>query len=267
MTEQLDAGIIATEIAEHPDALSSPYAGGELGRGRRRKEDAKLVTGQTNWTDNITLPGMLHMTVLRSPMAHAKILSVDVSGALQVPGVIAAFSGADLADVQGALPCAWPVTPDMVHPDHPPLAVDEVRYVGDGVAVVIARDRYTAVDALEAIAVEYEQLPAVVDMEAALAEGADLVHSDKGTNSCFTWPFESGANYAETVAAAGDDAVVVKRRFRQQRLLPTPMEPRGVVVAPIAAADEFTVYSSTQIPHILRVMLALVTGIGEHKIR
>jgi len=267
MTEQLDAGLIATEIAEHPDALSSPYAGGELGRGRRRKEDPKLVTGQTNWTDNIVLPGLLHMAVLRSPMAHAKVLSVDVSAALEMPGVIAAYSGADLADVQGSLPCAWPVTPDMVHPDHHPLAVDEVRYVGDGVAVVIARDRYAAADALEAIAVEYEQLPAVVDMEEALKDGSTLVHSDKGTNSCFTWPFASGENYAETVAAAGDDVVVVKRRFRQQRLLPSPMEPRGVVVAPIAAADEYTVYSSTQIPHILRVMLALVTGIGEHKIR
>ncbi len=183
-----------------------------------------------------------------------------------MPGVIAAYSGRDLADVQGALPCAWPVTPDMVHPDHYPLAVDEVRYVGDGVAVVIARDRYAAADALEAIAVEYEQLPAVVDMEAALAEGSPLVHSDKGTNACFTWPFAGGADYAETVAAH-PDAVVVKRRFKQQRLLPTPMEPRSVVVAPIAAADEYTVYSATQIPHILRVMLALVTGIGEHKIR
>ena len=208
------------------------------------------------------------MAVLRSPMAHARIVSVDVSAALEMPGVIAAYSGADLADVQGSLPCAWPVTPDMVHPDHHPLATDEVRYVGDGVAVVVARDRYAAADALEAISVEYEQLPAVVDMEAALAEGAPLVHSDKGTNRCFLFDFPgAGADYDETVAAAGDDAVVVKRRFRQQRLLPTPMEPRGVVVAPIAAADEYTVYSATQIPHILRVMLALTTGIPEQKIR
>ena len=267
MTDQMSAGFVAEQVAEHPEAMSSPYAGGELGRGRRRKEDAKLVTGQTNWTDNITLPGLLHMTVLRSPMAHAKVLSVDVSAALEMPGVIAAYSGADLADVQGSLPCAWPVTPDMVHPDHPPLAVDEVRYVGDGVAVVVARDRYTAADALEAIVVEYEQLPPVVHMEQALAEGSPLVHSDKGTNQCFVWPFASGENYDETVAAAGDDAVVVTRRFRQQRLLPTPMEPRGVVVAPIAAADEYTVYSATQIPHILRVMLALTTGIPEQKLR
>jgi carbon-monoxide dehydrogenase large subunit len=264
MTEELDAGMLATEIAEHPDALSAPYGGGELGRGRRRKEDAKLVTGQTNWTDNITLPGLLHMAVLRSPMAHARIVSVDVSAALEMPGVIAAYSGADLAAEDGALPCAWPVTPDMVHPDHKPLAVDEVRHVGDGVAVVIARDRYTAADALEAISVEYDQLPAVVDMEAALAEGSPLVHSDKGTNKCFTWPFAAGDDYEATRAKAD---VVVTRRFRQQRVLPTAMEPRGVVVAPIAAADEYTVYSATQIPHILRVMLALVTGIGEHKIR
>jgi carbon-monoxide dehydrogenase large subunit len=264
MTEELDAGMLATEIAEHPDALSAPYGGGELGRGRRRKEDAKLVTGQTNWTDNITLPGLLHMAVLRSPMAHARIVSVDVSGALDMPGVIAAYSGADLAAEDGALPCAWPVTPDMVHPDHKPLAVDEVRHVGDGVAVVVARDRYSAADALEAISVEYEQLPPVTDMEAALAEGSPLVHSDKGTNKCFTWPFAAGEDYESTKAKA---EVVVTRRFRQQRLLPTAMEPRGVVVAPIAAADEYTVYSATQIPHILRVMLALVTGIGEHKIR
>ncbi|HVM28523.1 MAG TPA: xanthine dehydrogenase family protein molybdopterin-binding subunit [Mycobacteriales bacterium] len=248
--------------------MSSPYAGGELGRGRRRKEDAKLLTGQTNWTDNITLPGLLHMAVLRSPMAHAKVLSVDVSGALEMPGVLAAYSGADLAEVQGSLPCAWPVTPDMVHPDHPPLAVDEVRHVGDGVAVVVARDRYAAVDALEAIAVEYEQLPAVVDMEEALADGAPLVHESAGTNRCFLFDFPgAGADYDETVQAAGDDAVVVKRRFVQQRLLPSAMEPRGVVVAPIAAADEYTVYSSTQVPHILRVMLALTTNIPEQKIR
>ena len=101
MTEQLDAGLVAEQITEHPDALSSPYAGGELGRGRRRKEDAKLLTGQTNWTDNITLPGLLHMAVLRSPMAHARIISVDVSAALEMPGVIAAYSGRDLADVMG----------------------------------------------------------------------------------------------------------------------------------------------------------------------
>jgi carbon-monoxide dehydrogenase large subunit len=262
MTEQIDAGMVAEQIAESGQ-VSSPTGERELGKRRTRKEDAKLVTGQTMWTDNLTFPGLLQFAVLRSPMAHAKISRIDVSSALEMPGVLAAFSGADLAEQLGSLPCAWPVTPDMVTPNHPPIAVDEVRYVGDAVAVVVARDRYTAADALEAVDVEYEPLPAVTDMEAALADGSPLVHSDKGTNRCFDWPF-AGGDYAAAKAAAD---VVVSRRFIQQRLLPSAMEPRAVVVAPIAAADEYTVYSSTQIPHILRIMLALTTGIPEQKIR
>ncbi|HET6909859.1 MAG TPA: molybdopterin cofactor-binding domain-containing protein, partial [Mycobacteriales bacterium] len=236
----------------------------EVGRRRLRKEDAKLVTGQTQWTDNIQFAGMLHMSVLRSPMAHARITRVDVSPALQRPGVIAAFSGRDLADEQGSLPCAWPVTPDMKLPAHPPLAVDEVRYVGDAVAVVVARDRYAAADALEAIEVDYEPLPAVVDLEAAAQDGSPLVHADFGTNRCFTWPFAGGEDY-EAVKAKAD--VVVHRRFIQQRLIPTAMEPRAVVVAPLPASEEFTVYSATQIPHVLKLMLAMVTGIPEQKLR
>ena len=148
----------------------------ELGKARTRKEDARLVTGQTNWTDNIVLPGMLHMAFLRSPYAHARITSVDVSAAKQLPGVVAAYSGADFADEQGSLPCAWPVTEDIVIPAHPPMAVDEVRYVGEAVAVVVARDRYEAADALEAIEIDYEPLPPVLDIRTALDEGSPKVH-------------------------------------------------------------------------------------------
>src|ERR1700722_9865893 len=148
--------------------IDAPVA--ELGRARLRQEDAKLITGQTNWTDNIKLPRMLHLAFVRSPHAHAKITKVDVSGALGQPGVIAAFSGADFADEQGSLPCAWPVTPDIVIPAHPPMAVDEVRYVGEAVSVVVARDRYEAADALEAIDVDYEPLPPVLDIRTALDE-------------------------------------------------------------------------------------------------
>src|SRR5215472_6664113 len=144
----------------------------EIGKARTRKEDARLVTGQTSWTDNMQLPGLLHIAFLRSPMAHARIRSVDVSGARGEPGVIAAFSGADFAAEQGSLPCAWPVTEDIVIPNHPPMAVDEVRYVGEIVACVVARNRYAAADALERIDVDYEPLPAVLDMEAALADGS-----------------------------------------------------------------------------------------------
>jgi aerobic carbon-monoxide dehydrogenase large subunit len=112
----------------------------EIGKARARKEDARLVTGQSNWTDNIKLPGMAHIVFMRSPMAHARITSVDVSAARSAPGVIAAFSGADFADEQGSLPCAWPVTPDIVIPTHLPMAIEEVRYVGEIVAAVVARD-------------------------------------------------------------------------------------------------------------------------------
>ncbi|WP_329599544.1 xanthine dehydrogenase family protein molybdopterin-binding subunit [Streptomyces pseudovenezuelae] len=236
----------------------------EVGTARLRKEDARLLTGQTRWTDNIDAPGLLHLAVLRSPMAHARIDRVDVSAALERPGVVAAFSGADLAPDLGSLPCAWPVTEDIVLPEHPPIAVDEVRYAGDPVAVVVARDRYTAADALEAVEVDYTPLPPVLDLEAALAEGAPLVHSDKGTNRCYDWPLRTGEDFAAVRQRA---EVTLKRRYHQQRLIPNAMEPRAVVVTPVAASDEYTVYSSTQIPHILRVMLAVVTEVPEHRLR
>ena len=160
--------------------------------------------------------------------------------------MIAAFSGRDLADELGSMPCAWPVTEDIVMPDHPPIAVDEVRYAGDPVAVVIARDRYAAADALEAVEVDYTPLPPVLDLEAALADGAPLVHSDKGTNRCYTWPLATGDYEAEKARAD----VVVRRRYTQQRLIPNAMEPRAVVATPPAASDEYTLYSSTQVPHV-----------------
>src|ERR1700689_4864479 len=159
---------VQTETAEAPAA--------EFGRARLRKEDARLITGQTNWTDNIRLPGMLHVAFLRSPYAHARITSVNVNAARSEPGVIAAYSGADFAAEQGSLPCAWPVTPDIVMPAHPSMAVDEVRYVGEAVACVVARDRYAAADALEAIAVEYETLEPVLDIRTALQDDSPKVH-------------------------------------------------------------------------------------------
>ncbi|MEV5746645.1 xanthine dehydrogenase family protein molybdopterin-binding subunit [Actinoallomurus sp. NPDC052308] len=252
---------IAPEAVAEQITPGTPDAKAEVGRARRRTEDARLITGRTNWTDNIQLPGLLHVAFLRSPISHARITRIDVEAVRARPGVIAVFTGADLADEQGSLPCAWPVTEDMVLPDHPPIAVDEVRYVGEPVAVVVARDRYAAVDALEAVDVDYEPLPAVVDMERAVEEGADLVHTDKGTNKSYTWVFEAG----ELDAAFRDAPVVIERRYVQQRLIPTAMEPRAVVCS--AVGDEYTLWSATQIPHILRLMLATVTGIPEHKLR
>ncbi len=231
----------------------------ELGKARLRKEDARLVTGQTNWTDNITLPGMMHMAFLRSPHAHARITSVDVSAAKQLSGVIAAFSGTDFADEQGSLPCAWPVTKDIVIPAHPPMAVDEVRYVGEAVAVVIARTRYEAADAVEAIEIDYEPLPPVLDMRTALDDSSPKVH--EAGNKSFDFVMPNG----DLDAAFRDAPVVIERTYRQQRLIPSAMEPRAVVAT--AVGGEYTVWSATQVPHILRVMLALQTGIPEQAIR
>ena len=133
---------------------------------------------------------MLHIAYVRSPFAHARITRVDVSRALQSPGVIAAFSGADFADEQGSLPCAWPVTPDIVIPAHPPMATEEVRYVGEAVACVVARDRYAAADALEAVDVDYEPLPPVLDIRTALDESSPKVH--EAGNKSFEWVFGNG---------------------------------------------------------------------------
>src|SRR6516162_2496033 len=231
----------------------------EIGKARARKEDARLLTGQTNWTDNIQLPGMVHVAFVRSPMAHARITRVDVSAARSAPGVIAAFSGADFAAEQGSLPCAWPVTPDIVIPAHPPMAVDEVRYVGEAVACVVARDRYAAADALAAIEVDYEQLPPVLDMRTALDEASPKVH--EAGNKSFDFVFPQG----DLDAAFRDAPVVIERTYRQQRLIPSAMEPRAVVCSVVGG--EFTLWSATQVPHILRVMLALITGIPEQSIR
>jgi aerobic carbon-monoxide dehydrogenase large subunit len=236
----------------------------EIGKSRLRKEDARLLTGRTKWTENIVLPGMLHLAILRSPHAHARLARVDVSAAKAAENVVSAFTGADVAESQGVLACAWPVTEDIVMPTYLPLAVTEVRHVGEPVAVVVARDRASAVDALELIEVDYEALPVVLDMEAALAEGAALVHGDSGTNRCYTWVFDAEA--AGAGGALPDSAeVVIKRRYVQQRLIPASMEPRSVIVDP--TGDEFTFYSATQIPHVLRFLLSATTGTPEHKIR
>jgi carbon-monoxide dehydrogenase large subunit len=230
----------------------------ELGRARLRKEDARLVTGQTNWTDNITLPGMLHMAFVRSPYAHARIVSVDASQALSLPGVVAAFSAEDLGE-QASLPCAWPVTPDIVIPAHPPMASGEVRYVGEAVAAVVARDRYTAADAAALVDVSYEPLEPVLDIRTALDEGAPRVH--EAGNKSYEWVFGAG----DIDAAFAGAPVVIERNYRQQRLIPCAMEPRAVVSTWVG--DEVTLWSATQIPHVLRFALAAFFGIPEQAIR
>ncbi|MGY1652430.1 xanthine dehydrogenase family protein molybdopterin-binding subunit [Geodermatophilus sp. SYSU D01119] len=239
----------------------------EVGKARRRKEDARLITGRTTWTDNMVLPGMLHMAVVRSPLAHGKITGIDVSAAQAAPGVVTVLTGRDIADEQGSIPCAWPVTPDMVNPGHPSLAVDEVNHVGEGVAVIIARSRAAAADAIELVDVDYEPLPPVLDMEEAVKADADLCHDHTQSNTSYHFVFDAGeaGTGTDTEQAFADAEVVVSRRFVNQRLIPAFMEPRSVVVQP--QGDNYTMWSATQVPHILRVMLASVTGVPEHKLR
>src|SRR3712207_4538117 len=239
----------------------------EVGQPRRRKEDARLITGRTTWTDNMVLPGMLHLAVVRGPVAHAKLRNVDVSAAAAAPDVIAVYTGRDFAEEQGSIPCAWPVTPDMVNPGHPSVAVEEVNHVGEAVAVIVARSKAAAQDAVELVDVDYDPLPVVLDMEEAVAADAALCHDHIESNTSFNYVFDGAeAGVAEdTEQAFANAEVVVSRRFVQQRLIPAFMEPRAVVVQP--SGDNYTMWSSTQVPHILRLMLAMVTGIPEHKLR
>lgn len=240
----------------------------EVGQARKRKEDARLITGRTTWTDNMVLPGMLHLAVVRSPVAHAKIGGIDVEAARSAPNVVAVFTGQDFKDEQGSIPCAWPVTPEMVNPGHPSVAVDEVNHVGEAVAVIVARSKAAAQDAVELVDVDYEPLPVVLDMEQALADGGpDLCHDHLSSNESFRFVFDAGemGTGADTDEAFASADVVVSRRFVQQRLIPAFMEPRATVVQP--QGDNYTMWSSTQVPHILRLMLAMITGTPEHKLR
>ncbi|MGZ4396111.1 MAG: xanthine dehydrogenase family protein molybdopterin-binding subunit, partial [Gaiellaceae bacterium] len=229
-----------------------------------RREDKKLLTGQGSFVDNLTLPGMLWMALVRSPYAHARIVGVDVARAAGAPGVVAAYTGHDLAEEWGgSLPCAWPVTEDIEMPPHWPLAQDKARYEGDAVAVVVADSRAAALDAAELVQVEWEPLPAVTDVAHALDEGAPLVHDNLPSNKCYVWPLEGG----DVAGAFADAEVTVSERYRQQRLIPSAIEPRGVLVQPVPATGELTLWSATQVPHILRVTLSGVLGMPEAKLR
>ena len=240
-------------------------ADGRIGTPLLRKEDPPLLTGEARFVEDLVVPGALHAAVLRSPHANARIRSLDISGALASPGVVAAFTGADLREEWAQpLPCAWPVTADIKIPEHLPLAVEHVSYGGDAVAVVVGESREAAVDALDAVVVDYEPLPAVVDLQEALTDRV-VVHESLGSNRCYTWSLIPDP--AAVDSAFAEAAHVVKERYVQQRLIPNAMETRGVCVVPQPFGGDYTIYSATQIPHILKVMLGIVTGIPEQKLR
>jgi aerobic carbon-monoxide dehydrogenase large subunit len=236
-----------------------------IGTRMLRREDPALLTGEARYTDDLVVPGALHLAVVRSPFAHARIASVDVSAALEQPGVVAAYSGADLQDLWAApMPCAWPVTADMKNPPHFPVAVDKACYVGDAVAVVLARSYTEAHDAIDLVDVQYEPLPAVVDLEAALSDEV-VIHEDLGTNKSYTWDLKIGEDTVNEAFA--NAAYTVKERYIQQRLIPMAMEPRAVLAVPQPFGGDITLYSATQVPHILKIMVALTLAIPEHQMR
>ncbi len=244
-----------------------------VGGGLLRKEDPKLLTGQGRYVDDLTLPGMLWMAFVRSPVAHADVTRIDTSAARELPGVVAVFTGEELASEWAApLPCAWPIadralpdepTADPRVPDHWPVARGRVRHAGEIVAVVVADSRERAVDALEAVDVDYDELPVVTDMERAVEEGASVIHGQFGTNRAYTWSMSAG----ELDKVLSEAPVVIRERHYHPRLIPNAIEPRGVVVQPLPAHGEFTIWSATQIPHILKLLLGMTLNIPEPKVR
>jgi carbon-monoxide dehydrogenase large subunit len=250
-------------------AVQDAPAAKEIGQSRRRKEDQRLITGRTRWTDNITLPGMLHLAMVRSPFAHATIVSIDSSAAKASANVVDVLTGADLGEGQGVNINAWPITPDQVAPVHVPMPTDRVAFAGETVAVVVARTAAAARDAAELVDVEYAELPAALDLKKSAADEV-LAHPDLGTNKSALWVFDSaeagtGGNVDDAIAKARTDGIVIEREYRQQRLIPAFMEPRSTVVDP--TGEQITMWSATQIPHILRFALAATTGVPESKIR
>jgi len=234
---------------------------GHVGRSLRRKEDPRLITGRASYVDDITLVGQLWAAWVRSPEAHAKIVSIDTSAAKARPGVVAVFTHEDL-DMEAPLPMAWvPPGVDVNTPDHWVLAKGEVKHVGDPVALVVGDDRYSVVDAAEDVVVEYDPLPVVTDPEAALEDGSALVHGQFGTNKICEWSLGGG----DLEAGFAEADVVIERRIVNHRIAGGAIEPRGVVAE--WRADKLTVWSSTQVPHFLRLFLSILLGVSEERVR
>ena len=234
---------------------------GHVGRSLKRKEDPRLITGRATYVDDVVLPGMLHAAFVRSPEAHARITSIDTSAAVEHPSVRAVFTGEDI-QLAAPLPMAWvPPGVEVRTPEHWPLARGAVKHVGDPVAVVISDDRYAAVDAAEQVVVDYDPLPVVTDPEKALQEGSPLVWEQFGTNESHRWSLGGG----DIEKAIGEAEVVVERRIVNHRTSGAPIEPRGNVAD--YRAGQLTVWSATQIPHLVRSFLAGELQISEEKVR
>ena len=241
-----------------------------VGQRVRRREDPRLIQGRGTYVDDIKLPGMQHLAFKRSDVPHGRILAIDTREAEALDGVEAVFTGAQMAELLGPMPSVTP----FPAPEHRAIAADVVRFVGDPVAVVVARDRYVARDAADAITVDCEPLPAVVDPETATEGQPAVLHADF-PNNCLLGPLPTGTGVGrggqvddsaiDAAFAAAD--VVISQRMVSQRLAPTAIEPRGVVAHYEPGKESLTIWSSTQNPHILRTRVAAMVGLGQHQVR
>lgn len=235
----------------------------KVGARIKRKEDLKLITGNGNFSDDIQLPGMLHAAVLRSPHAHAMIKSINIEKALQAPGVVAIYTGKDLEGKIGPVPSSW-LVPDCNLKEAPqyPLAIDRVRYVGDGVALIIAEGRYEVKDAIQLIEVDYEVLAPAVGQKKSMKDGAPLVHDDIENNIAFHW---KGGAVPEEVCENAE--VAIKQSFYIQRVCPSPIETRAAIGRYNPGTGDLTLWCTSQNPHIHRMVLSGVLGISEAKLQ
>jgi carbon-monoxide dehydrogenase large subunit len=242
-----------------------------IGARVKRREDPRLIQGKATYVDDIRLPGMLHLAFRRSDIAHGIIKSIDVTKAKVMPGVELVITGAELKQFLPPMPIGTP----FPSPDHYSVAVDRVRYQGEPVAVVVAADRYLARDAADAIEIEYETLPAVIDPEAAMQGKPGIIHDAFPNNLAV--PYVPGGTGFDPVAGTVDNTAVDKafaeaeftlsQRMMNQRLAPNAMEPRGVVAHYEPGKDFLTIWSSTQNPHILKTFIAALTGTPDNQVR
>jgi len=242
------------------DSIERPF-----GARIRRKEDPRFLTGRGQYTDDVRIPGTLHAAFVRSPHAHARIRAIDLDAARTYPGVVAVYTGKDLAEggVNG-IPTGW-LLPQLKPSNHHAIAVEKVHYTGEAVAVIVAESPYAARDAAELVVVDYEPLPAVADAEQALAADASIVRSDGTDNVCFRWQI---GDAAATDAAFSQASTVVRQRLVNQRLIPVAIEPRASLATYTRATDELTLWVTSQNPHVHRLIMgAFVLGLPEHKFR
>jgi len=252
-------------------ATNPPVLPKLVGQRIKRREDPRLIQGRGTYVDDVKIAGMLHMAFKRSDIAHGRIRAIDTSAAAAMPGVEAVFTGADIATFMKPMPIGTP----FPSPDHHAVAIDTVRYAGEPVAVVVASDRYLARDAADAIVVDYDPLPAVVDLDQAMTGQPTVIHAAFPNN--FAVPLVPGGTGVSADGKTVDDSaveaafaaaeVVISQRMVNQRLVPNAMEPRGVVAHWEPGKEMLTIWSSTQNPHILKSMVSGMHGLGEHQVR